>query len=163
MKAGLSLQKIMFLSSVHNALKVKLQFETMLIICLWVSSQHRSLGKIEECQCWGWWASIRTAFPTIRTLFKMVRLNNSLLIVKLRQGSGKVRQGKARKGKDGERWKALKLKPLPRAYTKVGCHPPPPPTHCSHFSEPPSVFYSMYHPPRKKDAVHQPKLLISLY
>ena len=25
------------------------------------------------------------------------------LIVKLRQGSGKVRQGKARKGKDGER------------------------------------------------------------
>ena len=46
-------------------------------------------------------------------------------IVKLRQGSGKVRQGKARKGKDGERWKALKLKPLPWAYIKVGCHPPP--------------------------------------
>ena len=42
-------------------------------------------------------------------------------IVKLRQGSGKDRQGMAL-------WrKALKLKPLPRSYIKVGCHPPPPP------------------------------------
>ena len=37
-------------------------------------------------------------------------------------------KGQARKGKYGERWKALKPKPLPRAYIKVGCHPPPPPT-----------------------------------
>ena len=36
------------------------------------------------------------------------------LIVKLRQGSGKGRQGMALKAK------GLKLKPLPRAYTKVG-------------------------------------------
>ena len=43
-----------------------------------------------------------------------------LLIVKLRQGSGKDRQGMAVKAK------ASKLKPLPRAYIKVGCHPPPP-------------------------------------
>ena len=34
-------------------------------------------------------------------------------IVKLGQGSGKERQGM-----DGERWKALKLKLLPWAYTK---------------------------------------------
>ena len=62
-------------------------------------------------------------------------------IVKLRQGLGKgqarmarmARMGKDGKdGKDGQGWtrmalkvKGLKaLKPLPRAYTKVGCHPP---------------------------------------
>ena len=48
-------------------------------------------------------------------------------IVKLRQGSGKERQGMVK----GERWKALKPKPLPRAYIKIGCHLPttiyPPP------------------------------------
>ena len=45
-------------------------------------------------------------------------------IVKLRQGSGKDWQGMAVKQK------ASKLKPLPRAYIKVGYHPPthPPPT-----------------------------------
>ena len=42
-----------------------------------------------------------------------------LKIVKLRQGSGKDRQGMALKAK------GLKA-PLPRAYIKVGCHPPPP-------------------------------------
>ena len=51
----------------------------------------------------------------------MWKYENQYKIVKLRQGSDKVRQGKARKGKDGERWKALKLKPLPWAYIKVGC------------------------------------------
>ena len=61
--------------------------------------------------------------------------------MKLRQGLGKgqarmarmARMGKDGKdGKDGQGWtrmalkvKGLKaLKPLPRAYTKVGCHPP---------------------------------------
>ena len=43
---------------------------------------------------------------------------HSINIVKLRQGSGKDWQGSARQ-------KALKLKPLPRAYIKVGCHLPP--------------------------------------
>ena len=39
-------------------------------------------------------------------------------------------KGQARIGKGWQsRWKASKLKPLPRAYTKVGCHHPPPPTH----------------------------------
>ena len=38
-------------------------------------------------------------------------------IVKLRQGSGKDRQGMALNAKG--------LKPLPRAYIKVGCHLPP--------------------------------------
>ena len=38
-------------------------------------------------------------------------------------------KGQARIGKGWQsRRKASKLKPLPRAYTKVGCHPPPPPT-----------------------------------
>ena len=47
------------------------------------------------------------------------------VIVKLRQGSGK---GQARMGKGWPlRQKASKLKPLPRAYIKVGCHLPPPP------------------------------------
>ena len=41
------------------------------------------------------------------------------VIVKLRQGSGKDRQ------EWQSRRKASKLKPLPRAYIKVGCHPPP--------------------------------------
>ena len=45
---------------------------------------------------------------------------NMIFIVKLRQGSGKDRQGMA-----------LKLKLLPRVYIKVGCHPPPLPTHAS--------------------------------
>ena len=36
------------------------------------------------------------------------------------EAQARVRQGKARYG----HYKALKLKPLPRAYTKVGCHPP---------------------------------------
>ena len=37
-------------------------------------------------------------------------------------------KGQARIGKGWlSRWKASKLKPEPRAYTKVGCHPPPPP------------------------------------
>ena len=37
-------------------------------------------------------------------------------------------QAKDRQGmQDGEWWKALKLKPLPKAYTKVGCHTHPPP------------------------------------
>ena len=40
------------------------------------------------------------------------------LIVKLRRGLGKDRQGMALKAK------GLKLEPLPRAYIKVGCHPP---------------------------------------
>ena len=40
-------------------------------------------------------------------------------IVKLRQGSGKDRQGMA--------LEVLKLKPLSRAFTTDGCHHPPPP------------------------------------
>ena len=47
-------------------------------------------------------------------------------IVKLRRGSGKDRQGMAPKAK------GLKLKPLPRAYTKVGRHPPQPGSLISH-------------------------------
>ena len=47
-------------------------------------------------------------------------------------------KGQARIGKGWPlRWKASKLKPLPRAYTKVGCHhppPPPPPTRKSHYT-----------------------------
>ena len=31
------------------------------------------------------------------------KIKKAFVVVKLRQGSGKVRQGKARKGKDGER------------------------------------------------------------
>ena len=45
-----------------------------------------------------------------------IRLDNNC------EAQARVRQGRAR---DGERWKALKLKPLPRGYSKVGCHPPP--------------------------------------
>ena len=52
----------------------------------------------------------------IRILYLLVRY-----IVKLRQGSGKDRQGMAPKAIF---LKALKLKPLPRAYIKVGCHLP---------------------------------------
>ena len=52
-------------------------------------------------------------------------------IMKLRQGKGHARIGKG--------WplrrKALKLKPLHRAYTKVGCHPPPPPTRKFNFPQ----------------------------
>ena len=41
------------------------------------------------------------------------------------EAQARVRQGRARKGKGWPlRQKASKLKPLPRAYTKVGCHPP---------------------------------------
>ena len=40
----------------------------------------------------------------------------SIYFVKLRQGSAR----------DGEGLKASKLKPLPRAYIKVGCHHHPP-------------------------------------
>ena len=40
------------------------------------------------------------------------------------EAQARVRQGRARKGKGWPvRQKASKLKPLPRAYTKVGCHP----------------------------------------
>ena len=49
---------------------------------------------------------------------------SSIHIVKLRQGSGKDWQGMVTKrhlmAPNG-------LKPLPRAYIKVGCHLPPPP------------------------------------
>ena len=59
-----------------------------------------------------------------------IRVNNKkkvVLVVKLRQGSGK---GQARIGKGWQsRQKASKLKPEPRAYTKFGCHPP---THHHH-------------------------------
>ena len=48
------------------------------------------------------------------------------------EAQARVRQGSARNGKEWQsRRKASKLKPLPRAYIKVGCHPPthhPPPT-----------------------------------
>ena len=49
-------------------------------------------------------------------------------------------KGQARIGKGWQsRWKASKLKPLPRAYIKVGCHhhppPPPPPTQKSHYTQ----------------------------
>ena len=44
------------------------------------------------------------------------------VFVKLRQESGKDWQGMAPKAK------GLKLKPLPRAYIKVGCHHHPPTT-----------------------------------
>ena len=59
-------------------------------------------------------------------------LNDQMLQLKLCpenncEAQARVRQGKARKGKYGERWTTLKPKPLPRAYIKVGCHPPPPP------------------------------------
>ena len=44
-------------------------------------------------------------------------------------------EGQARIGKGWPlRRKASKLKPEPRAYTKVGCHPPPPPTRKSHYT-----------------------------
>ena len=48
------------------------------------------------------------------------------VIVKLRQGSCK----------EGMALKAKGLKPLPRAYIKIGCHhtPPPPPTISSKFN-----------------------------
>ena len=42
-----------------------------------------------------------------------------MIFVKLRRGSGKDRQGMALKAKGLK----AKLKPEPRAYTKVGCHP----------------------------------------
>ena len=42
------------------------------------------------------------------------------------EAQARVRQGWARDGPQGER-PPSKLKPLPRAYIKVGCHPPPPP------------------------------------
>ena len=54
------------------------------------------------------------------------------------EAQARVRQGRARKGKGGQsRRKASKLKPLPRAYIKVGCHPPPlpPPTHKFNFTQ----------------------------
>ena len=47
-------------------------------------------------------------------------------------------KGQARMGKGWPlRRKALKLKPLPRAYTKVGCHhpPPPPPSRKFNFTQ----------------------------
>ena len=44
-------------------------------------------------------------------------------IVKLRQGSGKERHGMVIK-RPPKALRAFKLKPLPRAYIKVGCHPP---------------------------------------
>ena len=70
----------------------------------------------------------------IRILYLLVRY-----IVKLRQGSGKDRQGMAPKAKA---LKALKLKPLPRAYTKVGCHHHPPYIRLLHhkFQNPPPQF-----------------------
>ena len=42
-----------------------------------------------------WWSLGRHGGPAVSRPLE--------IIVKLRQGSGKVRQGKARKGKDGER------------------------------------------------------------
>ena len=46
-------------------------------------------------------------------------------IVYFCEAQARVRQGSARNGKEWQsRRKASKLKPLPRAYTKVGCHPP---------------------------------------
>ena len=45
--------------------------------------------------------TLNTSQPEDRTFQSSFKL--TYLIVKLRQGSGKVRQGKARKGKDGER------------------------------------------------------------
>ena len=45
-------------------------------------------------------------------------------VVSFCEAQARVRQEKARKGKYGKRKKALKPKPLPRAYIKVGCHPP---------------------------------------
>ena len=48
------------------------------------------------------------------------------------EAQARVRQGSARDGPI--RRKALKLKPEPRAYIKVGCHHPPTTTRKSHYT-----------------------------
>ena len=53
----------------------------------------------------------------------LVKIHNSSVQCKSVRGGC---EAQARKGKGGPlRRKALKLKPLPRAYIKVGWHPPP--------------------------------------
>ena len=62
--------------------------------------------------------------PSLRALMKLFPMIRFLRIW-LSSGKGQARIGK---GWPSGR-KASKLKPLRRAYTKVGCHPPPPTTH----------------------------------
>ena len=59
-------------------------------------------------------SDLGTRYFNVESISKSNKLKRA--IVKLRRGSGKDRQGMAPK--------ASKLKPEPRAYTKVGCHLP---------------------------------------
>ena len=61
------------------------------------------------------------ALPSTMIPCKCVNIN--VMTILWSSSKARVRQGQAR---DGKRWKALKLKPLPRAYIKFGCHHPPP-------------------------------------
>ena len=71
----------------------------MFFFIFFFAAKVRTMGWIQRMYKEAFWASLDHVF-----------------FVKLRQGSGKDRQGLAPEAKG--------LKPLPRAYTKVGCHPP---------------------------------------
>ena len=82
---------------------------------------------------WGWRTHGPVLVPPVHatviflifcSTYGIIESKSKLVILyKFLWSSGK---GQARIGKGWQsRQKASKLKPLPRAYTKVGCHPPP--------------------------------------
>ena len=96
-----------------------------------ISSASENKSKADMLALWSLsWdhpAKKSESFQTLPYMTIEAQRVETFHIVKLRQGSGKERQGMVK----GERWKALKPKPLPRAYIKIGCHLPttiyPPP------------------------------------
>ena len=100
-------------------------------ICCWQTAKNeRNMNKwTMDIICTMESFGLYEAVVNILSYFN-IRVNNKkkvVLVVKLRQGSGK---GQARIDKGWQlRRKASKLKPLPRAYIKVGCHLPTTTTH----------------------------------